>query len=62
MEDCRPLEHQMSVVHHYGEDLEHYCPTGFLICNKCGSITDEPEPYKCNLWGKKSTVEEKQSG
>ena len=45
---CR---HELEVMHHYGDKGEHYCPTMFLICPKCGGIAEEPEPYECKRWG-----------
>jgi len=43
--------HRLEVVHHYGDNGEHYCPTMFLMCELCGGIAEEPEPYECNRWG-----------
>ena len=49
-----PIEgHALEILHHFGDDGKHYCPTGLLICPVCGGIADEPEPYECNKWGKK---------
>ncbi len=43
-----PIEgHALEVVHHYGDNGEHYCPTTFLMCLLCDGIADEPEPYEC---------------
>ncbi len=49
--ECPIQGHALEVMHHYGEDGRHYCPTQFLYCPQCGGIADEPEPYKCNKWG-----------
>lgn len=50
---CQPEQHDLSVMHHFGEDGKHYCPTGFLMCSICGGMADEPEPYECLLWGER---------
>ena len=47
----RGKPHEFMVMHHYGEDGLHYCPTMFLYCPVCMSIGDEPEPYSCEKWG-----------
>ena len=54
-EEC---EHKHPVVlHHYGKDGLHYCPTMFIQCSECPAIAVEPEeePYTCTLWGEKPT-------
>ena len=49
--DTQGCEHQLRVMHHYGDDGEHYCPTQFVWCPLCGGVGDEPEPFECNKWG-----------
>lgn len=44
---------EVEVMHHYDDDGRHYCPTGFLMCHRCGAVADEPEPSECTLWGVK---------
>lgn len=44
-------KHKLVVMHHYGENGKHYCPTMFLSCCHCGGVAEEPEPYECNRWG-----------
>ena len=46
-------EHKVEVVHHYDDEGNHYCPTMFLMCLKCGGLANEPEPYECEKWGEK---------
>lgn len=45
-------EHEVHVVHHYGEGGVHYCPTGFVWCPHCMAVGDEPDPPSCIRWGK----------
>lgn len=46
-----PIEgHSLEVMHHYDDELKHYCPTMLLMCGFCGGIADEPEPYSCLKW------------
>ena len=47
---CKDGEHRVIVMHHYGEDGFHYCPTQFLYCPDCFAIGEEPEPYECTKW------------
>lgn len=51
--DPECLHPNMDVVHHFDDDGNHYCPTGFLLCRECGQPFPEPEPYSCHLWGEK---------
>ena len=51
-DDSFDCEHELEVVHHYGEGGKHYCPTMFLMCGHCSGIAGEPEPYECERWGK----------
>lgn len=44
---CRDDEHELSVMHHRDENGRHYCPTGFLECDKCGGVADDPNPQPC---------------
>jgi len=52
---CPAWDHELEVVHHYGEcehgGLVHFCPTGFLMCSRCGGFADEPEPHECTRNG-----------
>ena len=48
---CKDGEHNVGVMHHYGEDGKHYCPTQLLYCYRCFVMAEEPEPYVCHLWG-----------
>ena len=43
-----PCDHEVVVMHHYGDKGEHYCPTGIIWCPKCGAMGDEPEPFECS--------------
>lgn len=43
----------IAVMHHHDAEGNHYCPTGFVICEDCGGIGSEPEPYECTLWKQK---------
>lgn len=38
-------EHEWVVLHHYGDDGEHYCPTGFVRC-----IANEQDAKGTVLW------------
>lgn len=49
-DSCPSGEHEIEVMHHYGDNGEHFCPTGFVMCRKCGAVGDEPKPYECNIW------------
>lgn len=51
--ECPIDGHDLEVMHHFGDDGKHYCPTMFLICPFCGGLADEPEPCECNKWGEK---------
>ena len=51
--DSLHCEHELEVMHHYGDNGVHYCPTMFLACRHCMGIAEEPEPYECNKWGEK---------
>ena len=56
MPEC---DHSFKVMHHYGENGEHYCPTGFLMCH-CGevvNISEEQAIELCSLWGVKPRTE-----
>ncbi len=53
VDDTLVCEHELEVMHHYGENGIHYCPTMFLMCRHCQGIAEEPEPYECNRWGEK---------
>lgn len=44
------VEHSLRVVHHVDAEGRHFCPTGFLMCDDCGGMAQEPEPYECNRW------------
>lgn len=46
-ETCADYEHDLEVMHHYGEGGTHVCPTTLLMCKKCTGIADEPPPYSC---------------
>lgn len=46
---CKANEHELDVVHHYGERMEHWCPTGFVQYDKCGASGEEPLPNECTL-------------
>jgi hypothetical protein len=56
---CPENTHDIVVMHHNQpkdeDDLQgegvHYCPTMFLVCQKCFAIGEEPEPFECNRWG-----------
>ncbi len=50
-DDTLNCQHELEVMHHYGEGDIHYCPTMFLQCRYCQGTADEPEPYECNRWG-----------
>lgn len=45
--------HNLGVMHHYDDEGNHYCPTGFLWCPTCGGVADEPDPPTCTLVGQK---------
>ncbi len=47
---CPAEEHDLAVIHHTDDRGHHWCPTGFVMCQKCTAIGDEPEPYECNGW------------
>lgn len=49
----RECAHKLEIMHHYGEDGKHYCPTGFLLCPWCGGTAVEPKPYECTKWKEK---------
>ena len=51
IERCPDLEHKVEVMHHYGDEGKHYCPTGFLQCDQCGAMGYEPDPPECTRWG-----------
>ncbi len=51
--ECFIENHALEVMHHFGSDGKHYCPTMYLICPYCGGLADEPKPYECNKWGEK---------
>ena len=47
--NCRHPE--IEVMHHFGADGKHYCPTMFIWCMGCFAIGNEPEPFSCQKWG-----------
>ena len=51
-EGACPEGHAIDIIHHLGENDEHYCPTGFVQCANCGAVGNEPEPCRCQRWGK----------
>ena len=53
LDDSPPwlCNHDLQVMHHFGDQGEHYCPTGFVQCVTCGAVGDEPEPYECRRSG-----------
>lgn len=50
-ECCPPGCHDIEVLHHLGENGEHYCPTEMIWCYRCGAVGDEPEPFECHRVG-----------
>lgn len=51
-EECPTEGHKLTVMHHNDpEGNRHWCPTGFLTCDECDGIADEPPPYECNFCG-----------
>jgi hypothetical protein len=48
---CDPANCALTVMHHYGDDGTHYCPTGFLFCSWCCGVADEPGEPRCQHWG-----------
>ena len=48
---CNAYEHDLAVMHHHADGGEHYCPTGFLTCDRCFGTADEPGEPECTLWG-----------
>lgn len=49
--DTMGCEHKnVDIVHHYDDDMNHYCPTGYIMCLDCGGIGDEPDPPECTKW------------
>lgn len=43
-QDIPKHEHEWVVLHHYGEDGKHYCPTGFVQCAMHGpELEKDPE-------------------
>lgn len=50
--ETQHCEHEVQVVHHYGDGGVHYCPTGFVMCPYCAACGDEPDPPSCTRWGK----------
>lgn len=40
-------------MHHYDDDGNHWCPTGFMYCHTHGGIGTIDGPGACQLWGTK---------
>lgn len=43
---------QWSEMHHYGDEGEHYCPTGFMLCHQHGGVGTITGPAVCKRWGR----------
>jgi hypothetical protein len=43
--------HDWQRVHHYDDQLAHYCPTGFDECDHCGEWRETPDGEAvCQKW------------
>ena len=42
----------IDVMHHHSGNPngKHLCPTGFIMCFRCGAIGREPDPPLCTMW------------
>ena len=48
---CQSI-HEWYAMHHYDDDLNHYCPTGYKQCGECGLVEQKQEPVfiRCIKW------------